>query len=418
MRRSWPRLVALLLLTPLLVGCWDRVEVEDQAYVISLGLDQGEKGRIMVTASVAAVTEIGPAGAGESRAKGRSLARELLTSEGSTITQALHILNGSMTRRLDFRHLRAILVGEPLARRGVESLVMELQRNSLVRGSVAFIQVRNGRAFDVLSADRPVGEVNPAKMEEGFILMAKQVHLTPPIRMHQFLIRMAARGGDPFTMAAAVNPLVRPGAQVPEAPKTGQSAFPGELGRGGGNPVEQIGTAIYQYDRLKGFLNVDETQMLLALRGEMGKAYVSFPDPEAPDYTVTMRFHQENRPTMRSGFRGNQPYVEVRVLFEGEVLAAPGGADFTHPELRDRLEKAAIRYAEETARKMLEKLKAWEADPVGFGHLFRGGFLTWREWEQYDWPKHVRDLAVEVEFDMRIRRYGLTVGGDRVKEER
>lgn len=165
-----------------------------------------------------------------------------------------------------------------------------------------------------------------------------------------------------------------------------------------------------------GFLNVDETQMLLALRGEMGKAYVSFPEPGAPNQMVTMRFHQENMPKYRASFRRSRPHVEVRLLFEGEVLAIPGGTDYVRPEARERLEKAEARYAQRTMRGLLNKLHDWGADPVGFGQLFRGEFATWRDWEEYDWQKHVQDLEVDVTVDMRVHRYGLYTGPDRVKE--
>lgn len=72
--------------------------------------------------------------------------------------------------------------------------------------------------------------------------------------------------------------------------------------------------------------------------------------------------------------------MDVRLLFDGEVLS-------------DR-----------------EELKAWQADPVGFGLLFRGRLPTWKAWERYRWGDKVGRLEVTVDATMGLRRYGLILG--------
>lgn len=407
----------VLMLALLLTGCWDRTELEDQAYVILLGLDRGDQGQIMLSAEVAIAQSLSAGILGAQATPGvPHLAVRLLTVQARTITQAITILNGGMTRRLDLRQLRAVVLGESLARAGVEPLIMELMRHSLARSSALLVQAR-GNAFDLLRALEPVGEVNPGRMADGLILQAKQIHLAPPVRMHHFLIRLAAPGGDPFLPVAAVNPWITEQAQEPRE-TTADSAIAGEMPRGGGNPVEFIGTAIFRRDRLAGFLNVDETQMLLALRGEMGKAYTTFTDPTIPDQPVTLRFHQENKPKYTATFRGEKPKVHVRLLFEGEVLAIPGGTDFAETAMRAKLEEASARYAEQTIQGLVAKFTQWETDPVGFGHHFRGKVATWKDWERYNWRQHLKDLRTDATVVMRIRRYGLITGPDRINGKR
>lgn len=397
---------ALALATASAAGCWDRTQIEDLAYVLTLGVDQVEDGELVVTAQVAMVQSlsIGVLGA-QIRRDEPVMAARLLTARADNITQALQILSGSMTRRLDLRHLRAVVVGDSLSRQGLEPLVMELLRSGFARGTAALFQAR-GRAGDMMAAFSPVGEVNPGRATEGLLLVARYLHLTPPSRLHQFAVRMAAPGGDPFVTVAALGTGSGPG-------PARNSALPGELPRAGGNPVEFGGSAVYRRDRLAGYLTIDQTQCLLALRGEMGKAYSSFPDPDVPDRRVTLRFHQENLPQYRADLRGGRPRLQVRLLLEGEVLAIPGGTDYVRPQARKRPEQAAAQHFTATARDLLRQLREWEADPMGFGHLFRGRFPTWRDWEAYNWRQRLADLEVDLEVTMRIRRYGLLTGPDR-----
>lgn len=418
MAGSKRRLIALVLvLVALLAGCWDRTEIEDMAYLVVLGIDRAEGDTLLVTAMVAVTPELAGGGVEAAVKPERPrLAARFLTARSETVTQALYILNGGLSRRLDSRQTRAVIVGEALAREGLEPLIMELTRAPWARGNIFFAQAR-GRAHDVLTSFDPVSEVNPPRMLEGLLLQAKALHLAPPLRLHHFVARRAAIGGDPYPPAMAVHPGVAAGTQEPRGTPA-ESALPGALPRGGGNPVDFVGTAIYRGDRLVGFLNVDQTQMLLALRGEMGKAYVTFPDPDDPERQVTMRFHQENLPAYRATMRDGRPYVTVSLHFEGEVLAVPGGTNYAAQPARARLEQAAAQYASATIREVLERLREWEADPIGFGHLYRGRFSSWSEWAAFDWSRRIGQLEVEVEAAMRIRRYGLVLGPDRIRQER
>lgn len=417
MGRQRSLLGLMLFLTALLAGCWDRMELEDQLYLIAIGVDRAEEGGVAVTALVGLAAEIAAGGSETSVQPDQvRLAARLITARGETITQALHVLNGGLSRRLDLRQLRGVIVGEALGREGLEPIVMELTRSPWARGNVMFSQAR-GSAFDVMRALNPVAEINPPKMVEGLLMQAKSLHLTPPLRMHHFIARYAAIGGDPFLSAMAVNPAVR---QEPVEPPGGTeaSALPGQLPRGSGNPVDFAGTAIYRGDKLVGFINVDHTQMLLALRGEMGKAYVTFEDPANPDAKVTMRFHIENLPRYTATLRNGRPHVKVRLLFEGEVLAAAGGQSYAEPAARVKLEQAAAKYILAQTDHLLAKLRGWEADPVGFGHLYRGRFPSWRAWQDFGWHRRLGELEVTVEAEMRIRRIGLVLGPDQVGEGR
>lgn len=399
----------LCLLCLLLTGCWDRIEIEDQIYVVSLGLDKGETEHYRVTARMAvfASHETGILGG---RAGGAPPS-ELLVVEADSVAQAVYVMNSSVSRRISMRHVRAILVGEALAREGLRDLLAELTRNPEIRATTSF-HVARGSAFDVLRLAHWVGEFNPARVPEGILLVEKQLHMAPPTRLHHMINRTGARGIQPFASALAINRGV-----TGEAGPSGaeDSARAGEMNRVAGNPVEIAGTAIFRETALAGFLTVDETQALLALRGEMGKAYVTIPDPFRPEQTLMVRFQQENLPKYRATLTPAGPRVHVRLIFEGEVLT--GMEDYRLVSVRHQVEDAARRHLDDQMRRVIAKLCEWRTDPVGFGLLFRNQFATWSDWDRYHWADQLGKLQVEVVSDMRVRRYGLTLGtAEQMKE--
>ncbi|HYF94482.1 MAG TPA: Ger(x)C family spore germination C-terminal domain-containing protein [Symbiobacteriaceae bacterium] len=413
MRRR--RLLCILLLPALLLtACWDRTQLEDRYYVIGLGLDRHPSGKLLVSAQLA-MAQLLAAGLlrGAAEPTESAVACRTLSTVAESIPQAMRILNASLTRSLTLKHLRAVVIGEDLGREGVEPYLMELWRHPESRGTELIAQARNDYAYRLLQECQPLGEINLSRVPEGYLLQQKRYHLAPPVRLHQFMIRMGVSGADPFLPSTALNSGIDRDPVELEAEL--ESARAGELERVGGNRVEFLGTAIYRKDRLKGFLTVDETQLLLALRGEMGKAYVTFPDPITPERKVTLRFQQENLPRYRASFRDGAPHVNVDLLFEGEVLAVPGGTDYVPPAARGRLEAAAAREAERIIWPLLDKLRMWEADPVGFGLLFRGRFRDRDQWLAYKWEERVKELGVDVSVKMRIRRYGLHTGPDRTR---
>lgn len=415
---SSPRARNLLLLLafalPLLAGCWDRKELESQAYIIVIGVDRGADGRLIVTARVPLVGGLAPGirAAGHGRSEG--LSAELITAQADTLIHAIYILNGSMARTLNLYHLRSVLVGEELAREGLGPLIEELGRIPSIRNTAALIVTR-GKAGDVLQVEQPIAEINPAKLEEDLMLQAKRMHMTPPSRLHHFMIRRAVVGTDPFTMLAGINENVLEGRLIPPPP---DSALPGMLPRMGGNPVENVGTAIFRDDRLAGFITVDETQMLLALRGEMGKAHITVNDPLDPAWKLSLRLHQENLPKFEASFAGSALRVRERLLFEAELLSIPSGVHYADLPNRKRLEEALASYCEKRMGQLLRRLKEWEADPVGYGLLFRPRFPSYKKWVAYGWHSRLDRLDVNVDVKVRVRRYGLVPGAPHTTEVR
>jgi spore germination protein KC len=395
-------LLLLLVMAGLLSGCWDKLEVEDQLFPVVMAVDRGERSRYRVTVRmpIAAALRAGILGG----RTGSGEPADTMAVEADNLAQAMYIMNASVSRRITFRHLRGIIVSDELARIGMDDLMEELTRSAEIHETAGFWLAR-GNAGEVLWQASPTAEVNPGKMNEGLLLVARSLHMAPPVRLQHMITRRVIAGQDPFAPLIASNRRIMGEEQ---GGRTKGSAVAGDLDRTGANPMEIAGTAVFRDTRLAGFLTVDETQALLAMRGEMGKAYVTIPDPIKEGNRMMIRFQQENVPGREAMITPDGPRVRLRILLEGEVIS--GRVVLSSEAERTRVEQAANRYMRGVMEEVLEKLIEWRADPVGFGALFRGRFQTWAQWARWDWRGQIPRLQVTVDTQMRIRRSGLNEG--------
>ncbi|MFZ5816969.1 MAG: Ger(x)C family spore germination protein [Bacillota bacterium] len=409
--RRWSA-AGLMLLSLLLSGCWDRREIEDTIYVASIGVDaQGDE--YLWTFRVVEAERLTLGMLTAVTAEPGRLASGVITVRATSLQQAVQLLQPSIMRVISLEHVRWIGFGEEVANQGLGPLLSQFLRHNQIRRSANIYLVRGTALYPFLN-NRPVGDLNPMKFFETARLVQKRFHLSPPVQLQHYYARLSSPGVDPMIAVVGVNEMAKeqPGSELPAM--GGRSLKGGEVPRNGGNPAEFMGTAIFRGDRLAGTLSVDETAAVLALRGEMGKVYMSVPDPREEGVYITIRLHQENKPRYRADFRNHRPIIHVRLQFEAELLSTPGMTDYSQPENRRALERSiANDYLAPLFRSLTDKVYSdWGADPAGFGQLFRSRFATFDDWVAYRWTDKVPDLKVTVESDVFIRRFGMLLSSD------
>jgi len=96
------KIFIVLLFSLLLSGCWDAVELEEQAYVVAIGMDEGEDNQLEIT------FQIGNPQVGSSdRANAdREPASEIITLVAPDKISARDLANVSVSRKLTFSHAK------------------------------------------------------------------------------------------------------------------------------------------------------------------------------------------------------------------------------------------------------------------------------------------------------------------------
>ncbi|HEX6971952.1 MAG TPA: Ger(x)C family spore germination protein [Limnochordia bacterium] len=171
-------------------GCMDRIELNRLAIVDMLGLDLSENGELFVSAQFILPGEF----AGSSMRPSPSSQGDpvyTLSATGLTAPDALAKIQRTLPRRLFLGHIRAIVLGERLARAGIGLAIEFVGRMPQIRKSVSLF-VANGRAYDLLQV-RPRYARVPAEALEGLL----RADALEEFSMADFTLALVEEGRDP-----------------------------------------------------------------------------------------------------------------------------------------------------------------------------------------------------------------------------
>lgn len=425
-----------ILLSLVLTGCWGRREVDEQAFVLAIGLDKGRENQILVTYQIA-IPRIMGGGGGEGRSTGGGSGSGdnnkpvLVTSiESPSLFVSIDMVNTYIHRRASLMHTKAIVVSEELAReKGVGTWVPGLLRFREARRDV-LIMVARGSAKDFIENNQPMLDKNVNKYYELLSFSQYYTGFIPRSWLYDFANAIKSKGENPVAILVGVNrtreealshdtsqasgPGKRPG-QADEQSAEKQyvsegSYLAGDLPRTGGNKVEFMGSAVFKKDRMVGTINGDETIVLMMLRGEFRRGFISLRDPRQPDMVIPLDVTLGRLPLVKVRLVDGRPEIQVTLQIEADILGVQSGINYADPELIPELEQAFSQKIEDLVRKLIARSQnEFDADIFGFGNKAARLFWTWDEWERFDWPSKFRTAEIKVAVKTRIRRTGLQI---------
>lgn len=400
-------------------GCWDHRELEDQAFILALGVDRGQGGYYDVSARIAIPRNIAPGGGGGpgGGGDGGGKASDLITVRAPTLEGALNLLGPLVGRRISIAHMVTVVIGEDVAREGVNPVLLGLLRFREARRTV-LLNVALGTAREAMQKEEPPLDKDPARYVFKITETTRFNALVWESLLHTFSIATEALDRDPIALVKGINPKVSgrsadSGGQDQGPPTGGGSGDEGsfragEMPRKGGNPVEALGVAVFRNDQMVGVLTGDETRILLAIRGEFGRSIFSIPDPEVKGQFVAVELRRGRRPQFRVSIQDGMTSIREDIYLEGDLLAVPSGIDYTKPEKMVELERQIEAHLGDQARALVEKAqREFRADSFGFGQSVKRKFRTRKDWREFRWLSKFPEADVSVSFKVKLRRVGL-----------
>lgn len=371
----------------LLTGCWDKVEINERAFIIGIGIDKfEEEGKGNAELGEAREPEDQPRNryvltytfpnTGLIAGKGEGDPSFTFTAVGKNFYDVEKLMATRIKSMVYFGHTKVIVAGEALARdeEMMREVLDAIERSPLLGRRVSFLIVP-GQAKEVLKSEPPL-DPKPAW------------YLWELVRQQQRTSRIA--DADLGYMLRSLHE-----SQVAIAPRVVATE----------EDMKIAGAAVLKDYRLVGWLGEMENRAVMFMMDKIKTTEIS---PKVGEKEIPIEI-RESSTEMRVFEREGEIVVAFKVESEGEIeqhLFEVHGETFDEKYLRS-VEETAARDVNMQIQEAYQKLqKEYQVDVVQAGeHLRKHQPDLWDRVKD-KWPEIYPNTKLEVSVKLKIRRIG------------
>ncbi len=374
-------LLMLLLLIPLLSGCWDLRELSTLALVFGMGLDLESQGDgYQLTFEIVRTRQIQSPGAGGSGGGGGQRNPSwIMQSTGPTVFEAVRNATLQSSRRLFLSHTQVFIICEKLAKAGISPALDFIVRDHEPR-IVKWLLLTADEPEQIFAAEPGLEQITAvaiADLIQNYGITSK----IRPVRVVDYLETTMHK------TSANTLPIIR----------IKETAGKKEL------IIDRTG--VIKGDKLVGYLNPKETRGLLWVQDEVDGGVVTVDAPGGEGKATMELFNADTKLTVEGNEHGIQVKIEVKV--RSGLGAQTTSVDLSTTNQIKRLEKRQAEVIRDEIGAALTKARDLKADIFGFGeYLYRHDNRRWKGLES-EWERHFVGAEVDVSVEVMVEEVGL-----------
>jgi spore germination protein KC len=370
----------------LLTGCWDRTELKQLGIVLGVAVDKDpDSGEFIVS------TQMLRPGAISTQMPNTEKPVEKVVTSGKTIFEAIRKSNLEFDRKGFYAHTKVIVIGEDLAKDGLLPVLDFFQRGKEIRGYVFVCIAKNAQASEILGIEsggiQPIPAIRLRDMIEDTRFQLKGVK----INLLNFYKESIGSGIEPVVGVLKV-----------------------EKDKFSKKHVKMSGGAVFNKDKLVGYLNEHQTIGYRWCKSEVESGAVSIPSPLNENRYESVEVKKADT-TIKPRVKGKEISFTIHVEGEGII---------TEQEVMTSLEDSTkklehMKKTEEKMNKQIEKeiklaiekaQKEFHSDIFGFGRaLNKEEPKVWNEVKK-DWNDRFTEAPYTVNVHFKINSTGLMRG--------
>ena len=403
MKKYWLLMLFILLLS----GCYDRIELEQQAYIIIIGVDKTDREGIYEYTFQIANPEVGTSANGGSSEP----ATEIVSVEGGDILSATNTANAFVAKRMTLDHTKAIVASEELARSDdFMRVIQSATRAPQLRRTIQLI-VSKEKASEFVNNFEPLIEKRPHKFYQFLLQSGQEIGVVPDATLHRFF---QITEGDADLFLGIYTTTV-----LEEVKKNHDGIeddyIAGEVPQQGGTSTQFMGSAVFKEGKMIDTLTGEDTRITYMLDPtvRMDNIIATIKDPLDPNFLISYQYRQKKKPKISIDYSPGQPTkINVDVYFVLEVIAIPSLIPYpSDTEKSRKLKQAVIDTLTQKTDELIKKSQTeYESDPFYWSLYVRNEFKDIPEYEKADWHKDIYPNAeIDVTFHVQALEFGKTI---------
>jgi len=370
--------------------------MDNLAYVLAIGLDKSDQNKLEVTFQFSTTIPTSESGSSE---KASSVINSV---HASSISTAINLLNGYMGKQLNMSHCKAIIFSEELASEGISDEIYTLINDTQIRPSANIIVTKCSAKY-YIEKTTPELESLIAKYYEVFTNSSKYSGFMPDATIGTFFNSLICKTCSPTAILGGLNASNdnsdNSNSYVQDYDiKAGQSLITGK------NGSENIGTAVFNEDKLVGELNALETTTFLSINNKINRFLVTIPDPINKNKYLDIYLTPKDSTSVKIDTSNSSPYIELSASYTGNIYSMSQNSQYLNPESLDIISQSCNSYLESTFTNYLYKTsKELKSDINGFGKYALSNFLTTQDFENYNWSYNYKNSFFKVKIKTYIK---------------
>lgn len=363
MKLKYKFIFLAIILNILLIGCEAQSELNRVGIVVAVAIDKGENEDIVFTSQV-----IRPGALVKDRAS-KEAAVELVSGEGLTIFEAIRNATQIFDRINYYAHTKVIVIDEEIAQKGILSYLDFFVRGKELRGYTWICIAKDSKARDIIGTKEGIANIEGIYLKD--IIENQKFHnkgvMTSVIDFYRTVTR---EGEHPVLGVLQIDKTTNYETEEKESDVS--------------DIVKLSETAVFNNDKLIGYLNEEETKGYNWISGKVDNASMILPSLIQKDEYVSIEV-EKRKSKIRPKVDGDNISFEISVKVDATLVEEQSQADIMYPkdmlDYLDKIKKEANKKIEEEINKTIYVAqKDLESDIFGFGNeLYKKNPKKWKE---------------------------------------
>lgn len=391
--KKYVKLILFLLLIGMLplglCSCWDKVELDELAIVLGVGIDKAASADgIDLTIQIEKNSGTDTSSSSSSSPSGGENPNFInLTESGTNVSTTLDEFSHIVSREIYIAHNQLIVFGNDLAKEGIRDQMDYFLRNYQGRLTVN-VCIARGKAKDLFDESSGLDQIPAVKVAD---LIENQNASLEVVDLKVADLMM--------DLASSTKSMVAPYLEI--------------INDGEEDHISIAGSAVFKDDKVVGELDPTETRGYLWVQNKVtnGKFLVNVLDEQATLSVV--KAESKVDPVIH---KDGSVAVKITVKEEGILESQTGSATLSTQDHIELLQKAAAKAIKSEIRQTLNKSMELGTDIYGFGDMLKQKYPhKWKAMEG-NWDDLYQNIDVQIEVTAKVRGDGRLINPDYPKE--
>ena len=395
MRHKTSLLLLLCVFVVLLSGCWDREELQQLSIVSGMAIDKGSdavKNRYKVTVQIINPSQVA---GGQQGGKVQASPVTAFTETGSTLAETLRKISTKSPGELFFPHLQVLVIGERVAKEGIEDLFDMIERDAQFRVLFPVLIARGHiTAKETLEVTTALEAIPSAKIGDALKSSEEDWGAYKSTRADQVI--QGLKEGSLVVTGVEINGETKSGNATTNTQQISPSA-----------QIEIKGMALFKNGKLENWLDGHAARGVTWITNEMKRTVMNLNCGKKKEATAIEISRAKSATDVK--IKHQKPVIYITVHAEGAVLENNCSKDLGKSKVLGQLDEQLEEEIEQEVLLTVKKAQKQKSDIFNFGE--KVNMADKRVWKNIktSWEKDIfPETEVHVNIQAIIRRTGMT----------